>query len=79
MGDIYLDDTGLLNVVHRRRRVHEQDLMDDDLEDMVRRPNFTTMSIIYWLLEIIHRGQYHLLASVLQCLIFATPFSIFLL
>ncbi|KAF9966257.1 MCM DNA helicase complex subunit [Mortierella alpina] len=28
------DDNDTINVVHRRRRVHEQDLMDDDLEDM---------------------------------------------
>ena len=31
-----IDDNDTINVVHRRRRVHEQDLMDDDLEDMVR-------------------------------------------
>jgi len=30
-----LDEPDVLNVVHRRRRVHERDLMDDDLEDMV--------------------------------------------
>ncbi|KAG0301700.1 MCM DNA helicase complex subunit, partial [Dissophora globulifera] len=33
--EAFLDDeTDTLNVVHRRRRVHEQDLMEDDLEDM---------------------------------------------
>jgi hypothetical protein len=26
----------LLNVVHRRRRIHEQQLMEDDFQDMVR-------------------------------------------
>ncbi|KAG0038931.1 MCM DNA helicase complex subunit [Podila clonocystis] len=33
--EAFMDDDGEgLNVVHRRRRVHEQDLMEDDLEDM---------------------------------------------